>query len=94
VLTESLAWTITGLTLGGSAGSAVAGWAVDHWGAESAFAVPATAAALAAVLALCGAPLLRVRADTPRSGHTDTPQSGHTGIPRSGSLSVDHPGAG
>jgi predicted MFS family arabinose efflux permease len=59
VLTESLAWTITGLTLGVTAGSALAGAAVDAWGAESAFAVPALAAALAALLALCGAPFLR-----------------------------------
>ena len=58
VLTESLAWTITGLTLGVTAGSALAGAAVDAWGARTAFAVPALAAALAAVLALCGAPLL------------------------------------
>jgi hypothetical protein len=58
-LTEALSWTTTGLTLGVTAGSAVAGWAVDHWGAQSAFAVPALAAALAAVLAVCGAPLLR-----------------------------------
>ena len=58
-LTEALSWTTTGLTLGVTAGSALAGWAVDHWGAESAFAVPALGAALAAVLALCGAPLLR-----------------------------------
>jgi predicted MFS family arabinose efflux permease len=58
VLTESLAWTITGLTLGVTAGSAVAGAAVDAWGAEAAFAVPALAAALAAVLALCGAGVL------------------------------------
>jgi predicted MFS family arabinose efflux permease len=59
VLTESLAWTITGLTLGVTAGSAVAGAAVDAWGAQRAFAVPALAAALAGILALCGAPLLR-----------------------------------
>jgi MFS family permease len=57
-LTEALAWTTTGLTLGVTAGSAAAGWAVDHWGAQSAFAVPALGAALAAILALCGAPLL------------------------------------
>ncbi|MBN1094327.1 MFS transporter [Blastococcus sp. TML/M2B] len=62
VLTESLAWTITGLTLGVTAGSALAGAAVDAWGAERAFAVPALAAALAGVLALVGAPLLRERA--------------------------------
>lgn len=59
VLTESLAWTITGLTLGVTVGSAVAGAAVDAWGAERAFAVPAVAAGLAALLALAGAVLLR-----------------------------------
>ncbi|MGY1630779.1 MFS transporter [Geodermatophilus sp. SYSU D01186] len=59
VLTESLAWTITGLTLGVTAGSALAGAAVDAWGAEAAFAVPALAAALAALLALGGSPFLR-----------------------------------
>ncbi|WP_324274972.1 hypothetical protein [Blastococcus brunescens] len=40
-------------------GSAVAGAAVDAWGAERAFAVPALAAGLAALLALAGAVLLR-----------------------------------
>ncbi|MGY2127974.1 MFS transporter [Blastococcus sp. SYSU DS0617] len=65
VLTESLAWTITGLTLGVTAGSALAGAAVDHWGARDAFAVPALAAAAAGVIALAGAPLLRRRAAEP-----------------------------
>ncbi|SFF25480.1 Predicted arabinose efflux permease, MFS family [Blastococcus tunisiensis] len=63
VLTESLAWTITGLTLGVTVGSAVAGAAVDAWGAERAFAVPAGAAGLAALLALAGAVFLRSPAD-------------------------------
>jgi MFS family permease len=58
-LTEALAWTNTGLTLGVTAGSALAGAAVDAWGAQRAFAVPALAAASAAVIALAGAPLLR-----------------------------------
>ena len=57
-LTEALTWGITGLTLGVTAGSVVAGAAVDAWGAESAFAVPAVSAALAGFLALAGAPLL------------------------------------
>jgi MFS family permease len=61
VLTESLAWTITGLTVGVTAGSAIAGAAVDAWGAEQAFAVPAVAAAVAGLLSLLGAPLLRSR---------------------------------
>jgi MFS family permease len=60
-LTEALSWTTTGLTLGATAGSAVAGVAVDAWGAETAFVVPTLAAALAAVLALAGSPLLRRR---------------------------------
>jgi predicted MFS family arabinose efflux permease len=58
-LTEALTWVVTGLTLGVTAGSALAGAAVDAWGAESAFAVPALCAALSGVLALAGAPLLR-----------------------------------
>ncbi|SOC51997.1 Predicted arabinose efflux permease, MFS family [Blastococcus aggregatus] len=62
VLTESLAWTITGLTLGVTVGSALAGAAVDSWGAQQAFAVPALAAGAAGVLALVSAPLLRERA--------------------------------
>ncbi len=58
-LTESLAWTHTGLTLGVTAGSALAGAAVDAWGAQAAFAVPAVAAAVAGLIGLAGAPLLR-----------------------------------
>jgi predicted MFS family arabinose efflux permease len=58
-LTEALTWVFTGLTLGVTAGSALAGAAVDSWGAETAFAVPAVGAALAALLALAGTPLLR-----------------------------------
>jgi MFS family permease len=58
-LTEALTWVVTGLVLGVTAGSAIAGASVDAWGAESAFAVPAIAAAVAGVLALGAAPLLR-----------------------------------
>jgi MFS family permease len=58
-LTEALSWTTTGLTLGVTAGSALAGAAVDAWGAEAAFAVPALAAAGAGLLALAGGALLR-----------------------------------
>jgi hypothetical protein len=70
VLTESLAWTITGLTLGVTVGSTAAGAAVDAWGAEAAFAVPAVAAALAGLLALAGLPLLR---RAPLSGRPEEP---------------------
>lgn len=58
-LTESLSWTTAGLTAGVTAGAALAGAAVDAWGARAAFAVPSLAAALAAVLALAGVALLR-----------------------------------
>ena len=58
-LNEGLAWVSTGLTLGVTAGAALAGAAVDAWGAETAFAVPAAGAGLAGLLALSGAGLLR-----------------------------------
>jgi len=63
-LTEALTWVVTGLTLGVTGGSALAGAAVDAWGAETAFAVPALSAALAGLLALAGAPVL-LRAGRP-----------------------------
>jgi predicted MFS family arabinose efflux permease len=80
-LTEALSWTTTGLTLGVTAGSALAGVAVDHWGAQTAFAVPALAAALAAVVALAGVPLLRVPAAPPV-------------LPQAGREWVDRPASG
>ena len=58
-LTEALTWVVTGLTLGVTAGSALAGAAVDAWGAETAFVVPALSAALAGLLAVLSSPLLR-----------------------------------
>ncbi|GAA3182993.1 MFS transporter [Blastococcus jejuensis] len=67
-LTEALTWVVTGLTLGVTAGSALSGAAVDAWGAETAFAVPALSAALAGLLALAGAPLLRRPAPVPGTG--------------------------
>ncbi|MFP5372116.1 MAG: MFS transporter, partial [Actinomycetes bacterium] len=78
-LTEALTWVNTGLTLGVTVGSVAAGAAVDAWGAETAFAVPALAAASAGLLALAGAPLLggrrepapavdRVRVEPPVGG--------------------------
>jgi len=63
-LTEGLTWTSTGLTVGVTAGSALAGTAVDSWGAESAFAVPALGAAGAGVLAVAAWLVLRRRAGT------------------------------
>ncbi|WP_091546232.1 MFS transporter [Modestobacter sp. DSM 44400] len=58
-LNEGLAWTSTGLTLGVTAGATLAGAAVDAWGAQTAFAVPAAAAGLAGLLAVSGAGMLR-----------------------------------
>jgi MFS family permease len=63
-LTEGLTWTSTGLTVGVTAGAALAGTAVDRWGAESAFAVPALAAAVAGVFAVAAWLVLR-RAPVP-----------------------------
>jgi MFS family permease len=72
-LTEALTWVVTGLVLGVTAGSAIAGASVDRWGAENAFAVPATAAAVAGVLALAAAPLLR---RVPTAEPADVPATG------------------
>ncbi len=58
-LNEGLTWTTTGLTLGVTGGAALAGAAVDAWGAQTAFLVPALGAALAGMLALGGAVVLR-----------------------------------
>jgi MFS family permease len=73
-LTEGLTWTTTGLTLGVTAGSALAGTAVDAWGAESAFAVPALGAALAGLLAVAAWLVLRrtpVPAGAPAEAEVD-----------------------
>ncbi|WP_369140050.1 MFS transporter [Modestobacter versicolor] len=58
-LTEGLTWTSTGLTVGLTAGSALAGTAVDEWGAETAFVVPALGAAAAGLLAVAAWLVLR-----------------------------------
>jgi MFS family permease len=71
-LNEGLAWVSTGLTLGVTAGAALAGAAVDAWGAETAFGVPAAGAGAAGLLALAGAWLLRRPAGAPEpvaAGH-------------------------
>jgi MFS family permease len=64
-LTEALTWTTAGIIGGVTLGAALAGAAVDAWGAQDAFAVPALAAALGGVLALAGAPWLRAPAGVP-----------------------------
>lgn len=52
-LTEALAWTTTGLSVGVAPGAAAAGWVVDHspWGASTAFCVPLVAGLAASVVA-------------------------------------------
>ncbi len=47
-LTEGITWVTTGLTIGVAPGAALAGLAVDAWGASPAFAVPVAAGLLAA----------------------------------------------
>jgi MFS family permease len=59
-LTEGLAWTITGIGLGLTVGSAVSGWAIDAMGAERAFWVTTLSALAAVGLAFSGARFLRV----------------------------------
>jgi hypothetical protein len=66
-LTESLTWLFTGLIGGVTIGSAVAGAAVDAWGAETAFLVPALSAAAAALIALAAWPMLRRTPERQRS---------------------------
>ena len=50
LITEGMAVAITGLLIGISIGSAVGGWAIEAWGAQSAYAVPVLAGALAVVI--------------------------------------------
>ncbi|MGL4178274.1 MAG: MFS transporter [Dermatophilaceae bacterium] len=52
LVTEGMAVAVTGILIGISAGSAVGGWAVEAWGAQPAYAVPATAGAVALAVIL------------------------------------------
>ncbi|OEV04622.1 MFS transporter [Streptomyces oceani] len=58
-LTEGMTWTGTGITVGMALGSSTAGWAVDTFGADRAYAVPLTAGALATAVAFLGYRRLR-----------------------------------
>ncbi|MFI1016434.1 MFS transporter [Streptomyces sp. NPDC020965] len=53
-LTEGMTWVSTGLAVGIALGFSAGGWAVDAFGAETAYAVPGIAGALAAVVAFLG----------------------------------------
>lgn len=52
LVTEGMAVAVTGILVGISAGSALAGWAVEAWGAQRAYAVPVVAGALALAVVL------------------------------------------
>jgi MFS family permease len=58
-LTEGLSWVASTIGIGVSAGSAIAGAAVDAIGAQRAFVVPVAAGAAASVIVLLGAHRLR-----------------------------------
>lgn len=58
-LTEGITWTSTGLNVGVALGAAAAGRVIDAHGASAAFAVPASAAVVAAAVALVGMRRLR-----------------------------------
>ena len=47
LVTEGMAVAITGILIGISGGSAVGGWAIEAWGAQTAYAVPVVAGGLA-----------------------------------------------
>jgi predicted MFS family arabinose efflux permease len=57
-LTEGLTWTTSGLALGYSAGTAIAGIVVDSAGTTWAFVIPVACAASACVAAAVGQPIL------------------------------------
>ncbi|MFE7778765.1 MFS transporter [Streptomyces sp. NPDC057445] len=69
-LTEGMTWTGTGLAVGVALGLAASGWVVDTYGAGAAYAVPAVAGAVAAVVAFLGYRRLRTPAPT-REGQDD-----------------------
>jgi predicted MFS family arabinose efflux permease len=50
LVTEGMAVAITGILIGISAGSAVGGWAIEAWGAQTAYAVPVASGGLALAL--------------------------------------------
>jgi MFS family permease len=63
-LTEAISWTLTAVTLGATAGTALGGVAVDSIGPHRAFVVPLLASALGLTVAMAGARWLRAPAQT------------------------------
>lgn len=66
--TEAITWTTTGLTIGASAGAALAGRVIDASSGESALWVAAGCGVAGAALSLAGARLLRRGVATARGG--------------------------
>jgi MFS family permease len=62
-LTEGLTWVASAIGVGMAVGAAIAGAAVDAFGAQRAFAVPVYSGAVAAAIVLAGARWLRPGAD-------------------------------
>ena len=58
-LTEGLTWVTSGMSIGFSTGTAVAGIVIDAFGTSWAFAIPVASAALACIVAAIGQPVLR-----------------------------------
>jgi MFS family permease len=73
-LTEGLTWSITALTVGVTAGAAIAGPLVDNYGSNTAFRLPAGAAILTAIVAVGVRPWLRAApsADPDSDGPDDS----------------------
>lgn len=53
-VTEGMTWAITGLGIGVSIGSAIAGWVIDGYGAQNGFLIAIAAGALAFIIVILG----------------------------------------
>ncbi len=51
-ITETLAWVIAGMPLGGAMSSAIAGWVIDNYGAERGFILPIASLCCAMAMSL------------------------------------------
>jgi MFS family permease len=63
-LTEGMTWASTSLNLGATAGTAIAGWAVDHLGSQLAYTTSLAGGAVAVVAVGVGWRWLRAERDT------------------------------
>lgn len=96
-LTEGLTWSVTALTVGVTAGAAIAGPLVDAYGANSAFRLSAGAAILTAIAAVAVRPWLRAARAFDESSEPGEPDDadGRLDCPLPGALAADthHAGA-